>query len=529
MYLRPHMIEQATRRVRPSLGPCDPDRALWMVRHLGFCPETWEVLVDRCPGKGCARPFTWPRPEALDRCALCGFVLSERRARKVHRKDRAPLDWLTALFSDCEQARAVSFTCVPPEFDVASETDVYELVLAFARTAYLLRAKGDAATEWSHQDVAAGARFLLDYPRSRWDALQQLDPGERPRLYALMSQVGRNSPVPVVQNAIRMVLVADRDDVTVVKHRTIPSPGAMSVTGVATLFGVERGSIRRLTDAGLLKPIHTSGTERQQSLFAEREMFQIRKELDRRMSWRAFSITTRLPQTAIEQLLALGRLMPLEYPIAEALYGDRQLERKSAGWISGRLNALPLVPETGQWMSLEQAFAGVGGREKPWSAILDEGLAGRFPGGLYRDESSSSGVGLVVHPTVARGLIMGGPGAQPWYRFDTRQYGAFQRGWMSPGEVQVFLNCSSVDLAWLVETGRLKSMPRAERTRFSRADVETISRDWMTTREAAARLGIAAKEVWRVLEAHDVRASIGQGFHQRAILEQVVAEEVRAQ
>ncbi|MNE78508.1 hypothetical protein D3C80_1749220 [compost metagenome] len=50
----------------------------------------------------------------------------------------------------------------------------------------------------------------------------------------------------------------------------------------------------------------------------------------------------------------------------------------------------------------------------------------------------------------------------------------------------------------------------------------------MNTREAAARLGVLPRHVWRELEPYCVRRSLGRGFHKRDELEPIVELEVEA-
>jgi hypothetical protein len=66
----------------------------------------------------------------------------------------------------------------------------------------------------------------------------------------------------------------------------------------------------------------------------------------------------------------------------------------------------------------------------------------------------------------------------------------------------------------------------AERRRFRRADVESLAASWMTAREAAARLGVEARHLWRVVERHNLTCRMGHGFYLREELEEVVRVEM---
>jgi hypothetical protein len=126
----------------------------------------------------------------------------------------------------------------------------------------------------------------------------------------------------------------------------------------------------------------------------------------------------------------------------------------------------------------------VGGRDRPWAPVAVAAINGELDG-LIGWRRFSPGGSLMINPTTARTLIMGGPEATTWFSFEAGDYGRYDRDWLKPGEVIERLNCSAVDLRYLEVQGHLWSTPKAEKT----IDRRKFSRMWMTTREAAARLG----------------------------------------
>lgn len=525
VWLRPSLIEQSTRRVPPSIAADQSDQALWMVRHLTFCPITWEELVGHCPSQWCGKPLTWPRAQVLDRCRHCHTRLSEWKAGRVPVRDRRVLAWVTSLFSECEVTRQSAIAKVPATFEIESATDVYELLLAFGKAAFRLRLADGDDRKWSFRDLAAAARFMRDYPRSRWDALQNVQLGERPRLYGILARIARDSPAPVVRRQLEKILMDDGSTITVPNFMREPPPGVLTTTGAASVLRVEKGDVKRLVASGLLHPLRSSGRERLHYVFDERVIRRTRDELDARMSWRSFSIHTGLPTLAIEQLLALGHLVPREHPIGLCLFGERQLERDQAEVLIDRLSDLPRPDHLESRVQLNHAFRGVGGREKPWAPILLDGVLGRLPGGLFRWVEAGR-LRFGISQTTARALLMGGPCARAWYDFPRTSYGEFDRDELRPGEAAEYLNCSAVDLSWLIEQRCLLPIAGVEPRRFRRRDVESLGAVWMTGREAAARLGVEGRHIWRTLERHDLTAALGQGFYLRDDLEAAVEAEL---
>lgn len=535
VFLRPDLVEQSRRRVPPSVKSGDCDDARWMIRPFGFCPRTWEVLVDRCPNKWCSKPLTWPMAEAIDRCRHCGTPTSEALRISVPPAARPALSWVASLFSECDATRMRAMSKVPVAFDVHTETDVFELLLAFRR-AWLLLNKHDVAEDkgvnlppshvwaaWQH-----AAQFMLDYPRSLWDEQQDLSQGKRFRLHQIWARIRRDTRIPLVRQQLGMIL-AEGDEpnplrVAPMFRRLTEEKVPTSI--LAAHLGVQPGTIAQLVDADFLVPLPSTGGKRK--LFHASDARRIRNEIELRISWRRFTSATKLPRIAIEQLLASGGLLPFESPMAELIYCDRQLQAAVADDLIDRLNRLPALEGAEQWLPLSEAFRGVGGRDKPWAPVVMAAINGELDG-LIGWPRFSPGGSLMINPTTARTLIMGGPEATTWFSFEAGDYGRYYRDWLKPGEVIERLNCSAVDLRYLEAQGHLWPTPKAEKTIYRREYVDEFSRMWMTTREAAARLGVEPRHVWQTLERHHMRNSLGNGFHQRDELEPLVAMEVVSQ
>lgn len=145
-----------------------------------------------------------------------------------------------------------------------------------------------------------------------------------------------------------------------------------------------------------------------------------------------------------------------------------------------------------------------------------------------RCDSFGGAASPTAYTAVARTIIMGGPSSAPWFGFESNQYKGSARDWLSPGETASYLNCSAVEISYLFEKGHLLPIPGEERTRYRRREIEEFSEAWMNTREAAARMGVMPRHLWRHLEAYDLKSSLGRGFHKRDELERIVEKEVRA-
>lgn len=536
VWLRPALIMQSTRRVPPSINPGEPDNARWMIRPISFCSTRWEILIDRCPSKWCSKVLTWPGADSLHLCRHCGTPLSTAPRRTIPRQYRGWLQWVMSLLDDDERLQEAAVRRVPTSFRVETATEVFELLLAFQHAFKVSKTKPieeiiddpeDAIDQGDWLHWVAAARFMLEYPRSHWDLLQKRDPDERAAFHHAFKRIAHNSNVPLVRSELtRINLGAGHQPRESSCRERQPSPEMTSHTAAKEL-GVTPGALKQLVEAKMLMPLRSRGARRTISFYAAADIDALKVARSEGMSCSWFRAVAALPEMAIEQLSALGYLEFCRNPATGLLYGDRQLRADMADPILERFANLPPPPTTSSWISLSEAFMGVGGREKPWGPVLAAWLNGSLPGGLANDAVIGP-PSLTISTAVARSLVMGGPTAVPWFGFQSEYYGDLRRDWLSPGETAVYLNCSAVEISFLLEKGHLHPLVGQNRTRFARSEVENFARAWMNTREAAARLGVSPRHVWRELEAYCIRRSLGRGFHKRDELEPIVELEVEA-
>ncbi|CAN7457733.1 hypothetical protein [Caulobacter sp. LjRoot300] len=351
-----------------------------------------------------------------------------------------------------------------------------------------------------------------------WD-LQQLERDVRSDFRERLERVAQHSSQPAVQREARRLLDYGRARARSKAVRILPLRW-LSLTEAAAMIGVERGDVRRLVDAGLVTANDGGGgRQRQHSVLQRREVERIKTRIRERMSWRAFCHASGLPKIAIEQMLAADLLRPKDDPLVTELFGDRQLERRSAELLLERARKVSQDDES-DWVPLSHAMRGVGGREKPWARVIQAGFDGDLPGGFRCDEATPGMLHLKVHPITARRLIMGGPSALTPFGFRPGDLGEYWRLDLTPGEVELHLNCTAQDVTWLrsrklIAPNNVKGTP----TSYARPDVEALGHEYITTREIAARLDLKAKDVWQSLQGLAVGGAVGQGFYRRDAVE----------
>lgn len=521
VFLRPHLIDQARRRVRPGLAKSDGDQAVWMLRHFDFCPISWDILIRSCPNRFCGKPLTWPRADSLRECRHCREPLVSAASDKVAKHHRSNLRWLADLFDERAEIRLAAMRRVPAALPLHCETDVYEFVLAIVRARQLVSDAGldmDDAT-LGHRALCEAVSFVLEYPKSRWDLLQR-SPGERDKLYGVMARISRDTAVAVVRQALIEIL-ADCP-LMLVKQDRRPPPGELNSRGAASVLGVPPGDVGRLVEAGFLTPLSSSGMQRKQYLFDTHIVEGMRAELTAGMSSRRAAQLLGLPLYAIPQLLALNILQPQPSELSMFLRGDHRVGAEDVETIADWLAALPLVPPSREWVSLSEAFTAVGGRDKPWAAVIKAALSGELPGGLVFAASHHERGTLSMARLAAREFVAGGPGSRSPLAVLYETSGSAAPPTMTPGEVMDYLNCSAVEISWLRERDLLAPRQWVSPTSYERIRVEAFGRQWMSTREAAARLEVEPRGLWRLIEACPIEPGLGRGFYLRADLERIV-------
>jgi hypothetical protein len=154
---------------------------------------------------------------------------------------------------------------------------------------------------------------------------------------------------------------------------------------------------------------------------------------------------------------------------------------------------------------------------------LQAALARELPGGLVFTGSYHERGTLSMARLSAREFVAGGPRYPSPLAFDYAAKASAAPPVMTPGEVVDYLNCSAVELSWLRERELLTPQKWISPTNYDRAEVQAFGSQWMSTREAAARLEVEPRGLWRLVETYPIEPGLGRGFYLRCELERVLS------
>jgi hypothetical protein len=512
-------FEFRDRRVSPaSLRRSAHHRARWQIRLLPFCPESWEHLIDRCPSERCGKPLRWAGCLKVDRCEHCEFDLKLATPKNVPRHLRDTLSFVADLLHPAPEVRARAVARLPPPLDGVAESDVFEILHVVTRSFtpdYLLPT---ASEHFDITDLALGARVLLDYPatldRVAKDGRRNADPSIMP-LFARLKR--RAKEKAGVQKAVLLSMVDRAEAVHYSPVRVAKmgeEHGEWTFHRSAVWLGISFSQFNAVVDAGLVHPSPRRGRIRQIRWIMPGEVHRLSVTLRRRMAPSEFVQSYDLPHAGMEQLISLGLIEPCTEPIVERLHPGLQLDRVSVLNFVSRVAEF-LAPPLPDSVALEDVFHGIGGREKPWGAVINAALGGQVPGGLgLEPDGRLRFQRLTIPKQFARELLAGRYPEMLTLPPELQIWGGAPD--FSRVEAQRYLNCFPRDLTWLLSEGHLSAGGGGQFVR--RAKVVRLGRKLIGSREISWRWRVSPNEWEELADTHRIARCLG-AFWPRAAVE----------
>ena len=164
------------RRFAPtSVGRSAHARALWSLKTVPCCTESWEYLLDSCP---CGAVQGWRYAERLDRCDICNIDLGALPGTPVPAEIRDDLSFLVGLLDPHPVRRSEARRRLPPGLTEWDAGMVFELALALMpltrsghRPMRGMKPDFEQLPQYT-ASLAEAARLVLDWPSSFVPALE---------------------------------------------------------------------------------------------------------------------------------------------------------------------------------------------------------------------------------------------------------------------------------------------------------------------------------------------------------------------
>lgn len=520
-----------TRFFSPSALARQPyHRAMWQLR-IPFDIETGEILVSGCALCGCVQ--RWRHAADIDCCDSCGDGLDQITDR-IDGEILREVALAVGLTHTDPTNRAASLALLPAEISTLGAATAFEMLLRLVPVV-------EAACTWSTGDrlwgndphaIASGMRdawrVLLSWPESMSERINQ----DLTTSSTRHSDGNRGQTVRFLRLRNLEYLPQALRDVIQRIHASIDTTGTngaalrartMTCGEVANVLGHGTAQVVALRRRGVFRTIGAARGPHMVPLFDRNEVMLLERDVRRRRDLDQANAVLGLPYYAIEQLSALGRIPLLSHPFFTARYTAPQTTSDALDELIDLLTTARSDGQTG-WIRLRDAMHMVGGRLKPWDAVIEAMLCGDLP---YSLQAGTTGVfervrvdrnRLRAH--LATPITRNGAITPLTCRIDpTFPY----LNLMSKVGAAVVLN-----LAVRQATNLLSAFPTTNQPIVPIDEVERIARSHVTNVEIASLLGVPHQTVRGAARALGIRQSSDAGYDRVYESEIVAAVELRS-
>lgn len=371
------------RRFSPaSLASSPHHRALWMLKPVSFCPESWEFLTYHC--HECGAVQRWQSAGAITACDECCADLRAGSPALVPLELRPDLAFLTGLVDPRGEGRRAARDLLPASLAELDGGDIFELAVALTKIVdpplQHERRRSRSLDPYRHtRALAVSAQIVRGWPDAFVDFLgntlgSKLAGREDTRLPGLTAFL-RGDYAKIVPAAVKRQIedVARR---IVADGSTLP-PENIGTKEVAKFLGRNEQYIANARRAGLLKTTMTVRCGKVVPTYCRSEMTLLSQFLRSRVGPEAIAASFGLPQYAVGQLLDLNLLSQIEHPYIVAKYGAFQGSREEAEALGRDIVTAALdLAEIENPLPLKKVMQSIGGGLKPWGTVLKELLTG---------------------------------------------------------------------------------------------------------------------------------------------------------
>lgn len=491
------------RRLAPSWLNGDP-------HHCGLghhsiathCPTSGDLLIDRCPRCGSA-PH-WSRI-LLEECARCGLdIRTLRPARVTGRQLRDTRTMLNIIHPDPAR-HELAVAKLPRTLAPLDRGTLFEIGW---RLGGLLgginigsRREAGKLTVQTRLDVlAAGSRILDTWPDDLHAGLRGIPIGSSAVDPSLPAKVRALACAANVWPAVREAVYDAAPGL-----RTSASGGVRSVVSeavnaaqLAGTLGVSQRVYERMRGNGAFSPIAAGGTVNQHLLVDAADAAPLRELLADRITLASASERLHIPHHGVEQLCCSGELTMITDERVVAAIKTRHISKSGLDDLVARIHAKDAeIQAAGRAVSdpvpILQAMRTVGGREKPWAAVVLAMLAGDLP---FVVEQSRVGrlMNRVRIPADCVGMLAGmtfDAGAHRSFAFDPR---------INRRDAEDLLNVNPTVFSGAVKAGQT---PVSAVGTYDRADVLALSRKLISGGEILARWGDGGRKMPKPMTGTD--------------------------
>lgn len=384
-HVRADEIEYKRRRFAPAaLGNIPYMRALWSLKMVPCCTESWQYLIDICR---CGNLQKWRNVVRVDRCDRCNRRLDLIEGVSVDPEFRDGLSFLLGLLDPDQKKNAAARSQLPV---VLSEWDggmVFELAISLLQLVpnpYRLKRKGQPPLTDRvpyTRALSQAADLIRGWPQSLLPAIKQAVVN-RSRSKRNPRYTGISDYLPALESEFIPDIV--KTTILAALAPIMSDPGSMPVGQVAMMQAVDilgwpLGTLAEARRKNLLKTRISLRAGRIFPALDSAEVASMRNFLDERTSAEAASVTLGLPQYAMGLLREEGLITFETHPYLVSAYGSHQLRARELKQFVSKLQTMAVGPgEIEDPVHLHRLARSLGGGFKPWGRVfhrmLKEGM-----------------------------------------------------------------------------------------------------------------------------------------------------------
>jgi hypothetical protein len=495
-------IETRSRRFSPAVFRMDRGgephfhRALWELRDVPFCIEGWDMLQERCFCEQHGVVQGWSRTATrIEECDRCGDPLAWLEPIAVPERMRPRLRLLEALIAPDPDRRTAARELLPQPLRQADRSAVFQVVMRLAD------AIDPHASDHSEERPDLRLRGL----HAACTALRRWPEGLSEIRLPSGSSISSGSALRAAWNSLAPLPPAPADPMSSCRAISgAATPG--SPVGIRRATEIARLSPEVLTAAwnhGLVTRLLRRHGDRTLPAFDAAELSIFGDAWRQRRGCDSLAYELGVPRYGVEDMAASGAL-EADGPALPG-EGPHFTPAGVRAFMDALENAAQPVQEP---VTLRRAMRLVGGRLKPWGAVLDDLLDGTIPFGLREGcrladrvlvPSSQLSALEALHARTDPDLI--------------------RSPLMIQADALEVLNAPS-DLAHLLDG--LHTSGRNPRV-YLLQDVERLARTIITIPEIAARLATDPATTYQELRRRDLLGrAVRQGAWPRSILADLV-------
>jgi len=485
-----------TRRISPaSLAISPHHRLVWLHNQLPFCPESLELLIDKCTS--CGEVLRWSRCRGIGTCEYCRHVIGSENAAFLDPKLANAYRGFASIVAGMPSERDRIVSGLAPTLARLSPISLSTIMFSLGA---LVRLDHDVSerSELTHKKVAecaaVGFELIQNWPDTARAAIQSKiasAPGKGDGLAAFMVKARKLAVAHRVRpDQAQLVQDAFPELFRRVAYAFEAGDKSMNVSELIKRTNLRSSKIELIRKAKALpRKVFREGPRVGMVLDRAKALEFVQRNEDARPASR-LERALDLPRYGLEQLVCLGLVTAEAHPALKVIYPDLLITSQSMSNFIVRLKAKrsekPMPRGT---VTIYKATRAIGGELKPWGYIYQAMLQGEIEFWIDEEKTDLAGSGRPLNRSIKVMTsqilqfreVQFGRNLFPEFPFATK---------VSQRDALEILNLNSKYIQPVIEAGRLQYEMQNATQVFDLDAVLVYAREMIPVGELSHYLGV---------------------------------------